>query len=304
MSISTPIDEFNKLFVDLLNLDETFKDDCKAMLLIGSLPDELGHLCITLIHGKEKLSFEEVYPAFFNYEIRKKDQREHLDELVEALTVRGHNQNKKWEKKGKVTSKSRLGKDECAFCHEEEHWKKDKCKSMSNACVIEGGGDSYDFEFCLVGHQPIVGFDEWILDSDCTYHMCPHKERFFKFEEVDSGVVYMGSGDVSYITWMGSIRLRNHGGSIRVMTDVRHASKLKKILISLGGLESKGLVVIIRNGVLNVISDANLVTKGTRRHNFYYYNGSTVIEVVAIVSGSDEDSNITSLWHRRLGPTV
>ena len=79
---------------------------------------------------------------------------------MEALTVRGHNQNKKWEKRGKATSKSRLGKDECAFCHGEEHWKKDcpklkkkdKCKSMSNACVIEGGGDSCDSEFCLVGH--------------------------------------------------------------------------------------------------------------------------------------------------------
>ena len=49
--------------------------------------------------------------------------------------------------------------------------------------------------------------------------MCPHKEWFFEFEEVDDGV-YMGSGDVSYITMMGSIRLRNHDGSIRVLTDV------------------------------------------------------------------------------------
>ena len=29
------------------------------------------------------------------------------------------------------------------------------------------------------------------------------KEWSFKFEEVDGGVVYMGSGDVSYITMMG-----------------------------------------------------------------------------------------------------
>ena len=36
---------------------------------------------------------------------------------------------------------------------------------MFNACVIERGGNSSDFEFCLVGHQTIVGFNEWILDS-------------------------------------------------------------------------------------------------------------------------------------------
>ena len=58
MSISSHIDEFNKLIDDLLNLDETFKDERKVMLLISSLPDELDYLCITLIHEKEKLSFE------------------------------------------------------------------------------------------------------------------------------------------------------------------------------------------------------------------------------------------------------
>ena len=76
---------------------------------------------------------------------RRKIKEKHRDESIEALTVRGHSQNKKWETRGKVTSKSRSGKDEYAFCHKEGHWmkdcpklkKKDKDKSMSDACVIE-----------------------------------------------------------------------------------------------------------------------------------------------------------------------
>ena len=67
------------------------------------------------------------------------------------------------------------------LCHEEGHWKKycpklkkkDKGKYVSNACVIERGGDSSDYEFCLVGHQTITNFDEWILDSGCTI-ICAH----------------------------------------------------------------------------------------------------------------------------------
>ena len=35
--------------------------------------------------------------------------------------MRGCSQNEKWEKMGKVTSKSRLGKDEYAFCYEKAH---------------------------------------------------------------------------------------------------------------------------------------------------------------------------------------
>ena len=84
MSISSHIDEFNKLIADLLNLDETFKDERKAMLLIGFLPDELDHLCISLIHGKEKWFFKEVCFALLNYEIWKKYQREHRDVVVKV----------------------------------------------------------------------------------------------------------------------------------------------------------------------------------------------------------------------------
>ena len=46
--------------------------------------------------------------------------------------------------------------------------------------------------------------------------------------------------------------------------------------------------MIIRDGVLKVTS-ALLVMKGIKRNNLYYYNGSTMIGVVAIISGSDED---------------
>ena len=82
-----------------------------------------------------------------NYEIRKKDQKDHRDESVEALIVRGRSQNKKCEKWGKVRSKCRLGKDECVFCHEKGHYKKnclvlkkkDKGKAIYDACVIERG---------------------------------------------------------------------------------------------------------------------------------------------------------------------
>ena len=68
--------------------------------------------------------------------------------------------------------------------------KKVNHKAISNACVIKHGGDSSDSEFYLVGHQTIAGFDEWILDMGCTYHMCPHKEWLFNFKEVDGEAIY------------------------------------------------------------------------------------------------------------------
>ena len=48
------------------------------------------------------MSFEEVCFAMLNYEIWNKDKKKkHRDESVEAMIMRGHSQNKKWERKEK-----------------------------------------------------------------------------------------------------------------------------------------------------------------------------------------------------------
>ena len=46
--------------------------------------------------------------------------------------------------------------------------------------------------------------DEWILDSGCTYHMCPDKEWFFKFEELNGGVIYMSNDESCKTAGVGS----------------------------------------------------------------------------------------------------
>ena len=74
----------------------------------------------------------------------KKDKLEHRSSAGEAHTVRGRNQSRKPGRMGRSQSKGKLAKDECAFCHEKGHWKKDcpklqkkKGKGVSEACVAE-----------------------------------------------------------------------------------------------------------------------------------------------------------------------
>ena len=119
------ITAFNQLVANLLNLDETFKDKDLALMLLSSLPDEFEYLETALIHGKDKVSLDEVYATLYSYELRKKDEKESRNISTEAIVARGHSQSRKPEKRGKSHSKTRLEKDECAFCHEKGHWKKD-----------------------------------------------------------------------------------------------------------------------------------------------------------------------------------
>ena len=303
-TINNHITAFNQLVADLQNLDETFKDEDLALMLLASLPDEFDHLITTLLHGQDNVSLDVVCTALYGYETRKKDKKESRFVAAEALAARGRQQDSKKGRRGRSKSRGRPGKDECAFCREKGHWKKNcpklqkREKAVSDACVAEGADDD---DLALVGSCSTLHSDEWLMDSGCTFHMCPIKEWFVKLEELDGGVVYMGDDSSCKIFGIGSIRLRNHDGSTRLLTDVRYVPNLRKNLISLGALESKGFTMTIRDGVLKVTSGALLTMKGVRRNNLYYYQGSTIIGSAAAVSGGNNLGETTKLWHMRLG---
>ncbi|KAG8497200.1 hypothetical protein CXB51_008576 [Gossypium anomalum] len=273
MSMNDHVNSFNKILADLLNLDEKFEDEDKVLLLLNSLPDEYDHLTTTLLHGKDTITFDAVCSALYRFETRKKDKRDLRDTTTEVLTVRGRSHSSKSGRRGK--SKGRPAKDESE--HDEES------------------------DFSLVGMAMACHTDEWILDSGCTYHMCPNKDWFSSLKELEGGVVLMGNDSACTTMGVGTVQLKNHDGSIQVLTDVRYVPSLKKNLIPLGALESKGLTITLRDGLLKVVAQELTVMKGTRRNNLYFLNGSTVIGLTSTVSAKDVDSEATRLWHMRLG---
>ena len=300
---------FNQLVADLLNLDVNFEDEDLALMLLSSLPDEFEHLETTLLHGKENVSLDAVCSALYSRELRKQDKmKKKVAAADEALVARGRQQSQSKGRRGRSKSKSRVAKDECAFCREKGHWKKDcpklkkKGKAPQDVNVAECKSDA-ESDFSLAVSPLTSHPDEWILDSACTYHMSPMREWFFEFEELDGGVVYMGNDNPCKTVGIGSIKLRNHDGSTRILKDVRYVPNLKRNLISLGLLESKGLEVKMRDGILKVTSGALVMLKGVRKNNLYYYQGSTVVGTAAAAtsSSSKKDAEATKLWHMRLG---
>ena len=298
------ITRFDSLVTNLLNLDEKVSDVDKALILLASLPDEYEHLIVSMLTGKETITFKEVTTALYSNEIKKKDKLEHMSSVGEAHTVQGRNQSRKPGRRGRSKSKGKLAKDECPFCHEKGHWKKDcpklqkkKGKCVSEACVAED--DKSDFSLACV--SSVTSTDEWFCDSACSFHMCFRKEWFFNFTELDGGVVYLVDNQPCKIAGISSISLKKHDGSTRVLADVRYIPKLEKNLISFGTLESKGFTIILHNGILKVVSGALVVMKCIRRNNLYLYQGSTTVGTAAAVSEADKVAEMSRLWYMRLG---
>ncbi|PSS08126.1 Endonuclease [Actinidia chinensis var. chinensis] len=310
-SMHEHLNAFNKILADLQNLDVEIDDEDKALLLLNSLPDTYEHLTTTLLYGKDEIKFNDVSNALMNNEVRKKDQDAHRESSSNALTARGRTSTRKsgggWKSRSKSRGKSserrQLAKDECAYCHQKGHWRKDCPKIESKepkANIAHDAVEKDDTAFTVslsASHS-----DEWILDSGCSYHMCPHRDWFSSFEELDGGVVLMGNDNACKTMGIGTIRLKMFSGTVKVLTDVRYVPDLKKNLISLGDFDSKGYKIILEGGVLKVVRGALVVLKGTRRGNLYFLDGSTVTGRVAISNSSDE-SDTSKLWHMRLGHT-
>jgi hypothetical protein len=96
---------------------------------------------------------------------------------------------------------------------------------------------------------------------------------------------------------IGSIPLKLHDGTIRVLTDARYVPDLKKNIISLGAFDAKGYTITMSGGVLKVVvRRALVVLKGSRKGSLY---GSTVTGRASVSVSSDEN-DASRLWHMRL----
>ncbi|GJU65558.1 retrovirus-related pol polyprotein from transposon TNT 1-94 [Tanacetum coccineum] len=293
------ITSFNQLVTDLMNMDEVFKDQDLALILLGSLPEEYELLETTLLNGKDDVSLSEVCVALYSKELRRKDKQISSSGDAEVLLVRGRSPKKGTDKRWRSKSRKRLSKDECAFCHKKCHWKRDcprlktkynlyKRKAVAEANVTKC--DDEESDLSLATSSSKNASEIWLLDSVCSHHITPHREWFSNFEE-HVEVVYTVDETPLTTHGIGSVRLQNEDGTIVTLKGVRYSPKLKKNLISVGTLESKGFEVRAKDGVMKISSGVLVVMKGIRKINNTYHNkGRTVVGTVAAVTDGDRNS--------------
>ncbi|KAM1590896.1 hypothetical protein ACFX1Z_034600 [Malus domestica] len=249
--------------------DEDIRDEDKALILLNFLPDSYEHFVTTIMHGKETVKFEDVSNALMNYEMRHRDKNH--DSTSEALFVR-----------------------DCPRL-------KTKGKESSEANVAEVETDFSDF--ALTTSSSFDYATKWVLDTGCTHHMTPHKDWFSSLKEFVGSVVFMGDDNPCTTKGIGTIRLKLHDGMVKELTGVQYVPNLKKNLISLGTLESKGFRFHSDGQKLKVIYGALVMMKAPLCGHLYLLQGSTVTGEAYVVSENigTSDSDTTRLWHMRLG---
>ncbi|PWA73707.1 hypothetical protein CTI12_AA260080 [Artemisia annua] len=255
------ITSFNQLVTDLMNMDEVFKDQDLALILLGSLPEEYELLETTLLNGKDDVFLSKVCAALYSKELRRKDKQISSSGVAEVLLVRG--------------------------------------KAVVEVNVTKCDDEESDLSLATSSTKNAYGV--WLLDSAYNHHITPHREWFSNFEEHEE-VVYTADKTPFTTHGIGSVRLQNEDGTIVTLKGVHYSPKLKKNLISVGTLESKGFEVRAKDGVMKIISGVLVVMKGIHKiNNTYHYKGRTGVGTVAAVTDGDRNSEAVKLWHMHLG---
>ncbi|KAH9783426.1 hypothetical protein KPL71_009306 [Citrus sinensis] len=268
VSMHDHVSRFEKLLADLKNLDEDIKDEVKAMILLHSLLEEYSHFVTTLIYGKSVIVFKDVCTTLTSLEIRNNDKNSERASY-EALVSRDwamEKQKKCGGKNSRSKSRSRnIARDECAFCHEKGHWRKDCSKAQkrdgkkSAAANMAWKDEGSDYSLSITPAAYVASSSEWILDTGATYHL--------------------------------------------ELKEVRFVPALKKNLISVGALEAKGYKVTIEDGIMKFTHGAMVILQGVRRHNLYYWKGGKKTRVKFGTANHDTREILEYVHNDVWGPT-
>ncbi|KAI4330265.1 hypothetical protein MLD38_028565 [Melastoma candidum] len=298
---------YQKILADLENIEVKIEEEDKAMILCCSLPSSLEHFVDTLLYGKTTITLSEVVNAMLSKDERMKATV--VEESEQGLVARGCNMdrtssNKKWRSKSRGKSK---GSIVCFGCKQTGHIKKEcpnrKGKYEKREGTFRGhNGDDNSSGEMLVVTSSEDDSSRWVMDSGCTFHMCPRLDWFSTLDEIQGGKVLMGNDGECEVKGIGNIRLRTHDKPMHTLTNVRYVPEITKNLISLGALDARGYRISITGGFMRVLKESLVIMKAEKRRNLYFMLGEVVAgsaNVSSSVVAGKEDSAM--LWHMRLG---
>ncbi|KAJ9548963.1 hypothetical protein OSB04_021506 [Centaurea solstitialis] len=255
-SLSSHLSTFKELVCNLENMDVTYEDDDLALFLLTSLPDSYSHFRDTIMYSRDTLVLDDVIVALDSKD--KMKQIANVTKAAEGLSVRGRHTERDFQSPGRSKSKPKVKRKFCSFCKKKGHvidecyklqnknkGKETASSSHSHADVVEDDVG----ELLFVSDEVNASPPEWILDTGCTYHMCPNRDWFSTYER-SSGSVRVGNGHICTVVgrakegvilssthttkaileyvhsdlW-GPARVPSHGGALYMLTIIDDYSR-------------------------------------------------------------------------------
>ncbi|GFY81184.1 hypothetical protein Acr_01g0009930 [Actinidia rufa] len=135
----------------------------------------------------------------------------------------------------------------------------------------------------------VDGKSDWELNSGTAYHLCRDREVFSTYAACE-GCIWMANNTASRVVGNGSVRFCIADGRSVTLTEVRHVPNLRKNLISIEMLDSKGCNFKANEGTLRVFKENKEMLWRKKTRDLYRLEGSVQTERAIVRHGSSSIS--------------
>ena len=87
------LDYFNRIILDMKNIEIKVDDEDQALILLCSIPDAFDNFVNSTLYSRDTISLTDVKSALNSMELRTKLNSKGSDNQVEGLFVTGHSEN-------------------------------------------------------------------------------------------------------------------------------------------------------------------------------------------------------------------
>lgn len=307
-TIDINVDEFLKIVAEMGSLSVSVTDEIHAIVFLSSLPASYDQLKHTLKYGKDSLTLEEVISAARSKqrEIQDSGRSEKGTATVLYSSDRGRQSRREQSdtRGSKNRSKSRGRKVTCWYCKKEGHVKAE-CFARKKRMEQDSDGEAGVAISQLDAPSALatVGDDasmNWVIDSGCTHHMTCHREWFIDFKEVKSAKILLGDYHTVETLGIGTVKLNTHGGTVKMLKNVRYVPSLRRNLISTGTLDKLGFKHCGDDDKIIFMKNSKVALWGPLVNGLYILEGETVVPEACNAEGLKQQ---VPVWHSRLGHT-
>ncbi|GJU58808.1 zinc finger, CCHC-type containing protein [Tanacetum coccineum] len=275
MKLCDHIDEFNKLILDLENIDIEIKDEDHTLMLL-TLPSSYENFVKTLLYGRESLTMEDVLATLNSRELKKRTEgiKEETGDKGKIRSFR----DSPIKKSSGFVKKSKRDQDSDSFDDE---------------------GNAYFGEALVVVRNDEI--TEFVMDLGGSYDMTHRRDFLYDFKVVDGGSVHLGDNRTCTIKGTWKVKIKLHDGSSFILEDVRYVSGLRRSLILFGTLEKEGYTMKMQMGRIKVIKSCQVMMTEIRKKNYVYTLEAKVMNFGVQKHGDSKQLAFKQVGFKQLG---
>ncbi|XP_022991800.1 uncharacterized protein LOC111488339 [Cucurbita maxima] len=298
---------------DMRNCGEDIPNIKIVEKILRSLTDKLNFIVCSIEESKDidQLIVDELQASLLVHEQKMMDKRSE-EQVLQVENVprygqgrgRGTFQRERGYSRGRERGRSFVNLSAINYfqCGKQEHYQFE-CPGLEKEAINYAEFDKEE-ERLLMAYTKESKVEReviWFLDSRCSNHMTWDKTWFVELDESFKHTVRLGNSSKLAVEGRGSVRFKVKGIT-KTVTNVYYVLNLTNNLLSIGQLQEKRLVILIKEETCRIYHQQRgqrgliMNTKMTANRMFSVHAKmkSLVDQCLKI-----QDEDLEALWHKR-----